>query len=136
MARSMADDVHEAGAPFPGDDRSRFSAWYPLADAHRYAPSAPGVFQIRQARGLFAYPRGKSAMLFYGHAADLAAGVRAFRERHPGLVGEYLCRHQVFDAVGDAESLYRDLLARFHGRFGALPRLHEGAGEAGRDPCR
>jgi hypothetical protein len=129
-----ADDADDAGAlardDARDDDRGRFSAWYPVHHAHRHAPSAPGVFQIRQARGLAVYPRGKSAMLFYGCAADLTAGVRDFHARHPGHAGEYLCRHQVFDAVPAAESLYRELLARFHARFGALPRLHAGAGES------
>ena len=130
---SDADDTNDdAGGLAHDDGHGRFSAWYPVEHAGQHTPSAPGVFQIRQARGLCVYPRGKSAMLFYGCAADLLAGVRDFRARHPGPAGQQLCRHRVFDEELTAESLYLDVLARFHTRFGALPRLHAGAGEPAR----
>ena len=56
-------------------------------------PPSEGVLQLRVARGLLDYPRGKSAMVHYAHAADLRAAARALAAAHAG--DDLLCRHLI-----------------------------------------
>lgn len=46
-----------------------FTSWHPLTSEGIVAlPKLPAAFQVRRETGLVEYPRGKSAMLFYGYA--------------------------------------------------------------------
>ncbi len=105
----------------------KFGAWYPLADAARHAPRAPGVFQVRLAEGLLDYPRGKSAMLHYAAADDVAAAALAFAAAHPGA--PWWCRHTVEPealATAEARALADRLVRDFRVRFGEAPALPPG----------
>jgi hypothetical protein len=95
----------------------RFCPWYPLADAAAHAPANEGVLQVRIAEGLLDYPRGKSAMVHYEHAADVRAAALAFAARHPdrALLGRHL------EPGGDPATIHAKVRAEFVRRFGAPP---------------
>lgn len=97
----------------------RFGPWYPLADARDLAPAAEGVLQLRLASGLIDYPRGKSAMVHYAHAADVRAAALAWAAEHraDGIV----CRHLIEADGGAPAALFAQVMAEFVGRFGAPP---------------
>jgi hypothetical protein len=100
----------------------RFGPWYPLADARDLAPAGEGMLQLRLASGLLDYPRGKSAMVHYEHAADLCAAAMAWARAHgsDGIV----CRHLIeTDAATDLAAFCAKLSDEFVRRFGASPRL-------------
>lgn len=99
----------------------RFGPWYPLAEARDHTPAAEGVLQLRVAEGLLDYPRGKSAMVHYEHAADLRAAAAAWAAAH-GADG-IVCRHLIEapDAT-DLAAFYAKLSEEFVRRFGASPR--------------
>ena len=100
----------------------RFGSWYPLADARDLAPADEGVLQLRLAKGLLDYPRGKSAMVHYEHTLDVRAAAVAFGAVH-GAEG-ILCRHLIeFDAAGDLAAYCARLSDEFVRRFGASPRF-------------
>lgn len=99
-----------------------FGRWYALAEAAAHAPGQPGIFQIRVAKGLLDYPRGKSAMLYYGWADDLGARVTAFAHSHPGA--DWLCRHTIEMTKHEADNLHQtfeQLVSQFERRFGTPP---------------
>ncbi len=98
----------------------RFGPWYPLADARDLAPAAEGVLQLRLAAGLLDYPRGKSAMVHYAHAADVRAAALAWAAAH-GAEG-IVCRHLIEDDGTAPAALYARLIDEFVRRFGAPPR--------------
>lgn len=87
----------------------------------------PGIFQVRIARGLIDYPRGKSAMIHYGWARDLRAAVRDFAAAHPGV--DWLCRHAVELSARERElgleGAFALLVDGFAQRFGTPPRLSD-----------
>jgi hypothetical protein len=99
----------------------RFGPWYPLADARDRAPAVEGVWQLRLASGLLDYPRGKSAMVHYGHAGDVRAAAMAWAAAHgaEGLVYRHLIE------IGDADlaAFYAKLVDEFTRRFGTPPRF-------------
>lgn len=108
----------------------RFCPWYPLEDAAAHAPAEPNVLQLRLVSGLRDYPRGKSAMVHYEHAADARAAARALAERFRGRA--LLCRHLEREEERDQErgqappadpmaATCDKLAAEFLRRFGALP---------------
>ena len=100
----------------------RFGPWYPLADARDLAPAAEGVWQVRLAVGLLDYPRGKSAMVHYGHAGDVGAAAAAWAAAH-GADG-LLCRHLIeVDAATELAAMYAKLSDEFVRRFGTTPQL-------------
>jgi hypothetical protein len=100
----------------------RFGPWYPLADARDLAPAGEGVLQLRLASGLLDYPRGKSAMVHYEHAADLRVAAAAWAGAH-GAAG-IVCRHLIeTDAATDLAAFCARLSDEFVRRFGASPRL-------------
>jgi hypothetical protein len=115
----------------------QFGPWYPLAEARDHSPAAEGVWQVRLASGLVDYPRGKSAMVHYGHATDVRAAALAWAAAHrgdpargpgddPGLgPGTGLvCRHLIeVDAATDLVAFHAKLANEFVRRFGALPRF-------------
>ena len=99
----------------------RFGPWYPLADARDHAPATPGMLQLRLAAGLLDYPRGKSAMVHYEHAADVRTAAAAWAAAH-GSDG-VVCRHLIeTDATTDTAAFCAKLSEEFLRRFGALPR--------------
>jgi hypothetical protein len=102
-----------------------FCPWYALADAGAHTPCTPGVFQVRMARGLLDYPRGKSAMIHYGCAQDVRAAAQAFAAAHPGV--DWLCRHAVALTARELalglDGAFEVLLGSFVQRFGTPPRL-------------
>ena len=100
----------------------RFGPWYPLGDARDLAPAAEGVLQLRLASGLLDYPRGKSAMVHYEHAANVRAAAVAWAAAHgdDGIV----CRHLIeTNATTDHAAFCAKLSDEFVRRFGAPPRL-------------
>ena len=90
-------------------------------------PAGPAVVQVKLAAGLVDYPEGRSAMVLYLWTADLAAfpaeGLPAVRARAEtaGLGAALRFR---FCADPDPARATAALLARFHARFGATPRLN------------
>jgi hypothetical protein len=110
-------------------DTHSFGAWFPLDDAHvASAPDAPAAVQLRRADGsLVAYPRGRSAMVFYFFAARSAREAlrRLFRDEldEPGARGEGPLAFRVLvgdDARAHLERLYESFAAD----FGRAPILH------------
>jgi hypothetical protein len=100
----------------------RFGPWYPLAEARDHAPTGAGMLQLRLASGLRDYPRGKSAMVHYEHAGNVAAAAAAWAAAHgsDGIV----CRHLIeTDATTDPAAFCAKLSDEFVRRFGAPPRL-------------
>jgi hypothetical protein len=98
----------------------RFCPWYPLADARDLAPAGEGVLQLRLGSGLVDYPRGKSAMIHYAHAASVAAAAAAWAAAHgsDGIV----CRHLIEpEPTTDLAAFCAKLSDEFVRRFGALP---------------
>jgi hypothetical protein len=96
----------------------RFGRWYPLAAAAVELPDAPGLYQVRLASGLRAYPRGRSAMIEYGAAASLRAAAAALAAAHPGA--DWWCRVSL-DPVADPPAALARLIDQFVDRFGAPP---------------
>ncbi len=101
----------------------QFCPWYPLADAARHAPVGEGVLQLRLAAGLVDYPRGKSAMVHYEHAADTRTVAIALATRFAGH--DLLCRNLEIAADGavDFEAIHGKVLGDFVRRFGTAPKL-------------
>jgi hypothetical protein len=100
----------------------RFGPWYPLAEARDHAPAAEGVWQLRLASGLVDYPRGKSAMVHYSHAADVRAAAQAWARAHGA--DNLVCRHLIeVDAATDLAAFHAKLSDEFVRRFGELPQL-------------
>ena len=99
----------------------RFVPWYPLAEASKSAPDSAGVYQLKVPSGLRQYPTGKSAMVGYGHATDLASELAELGRADDRNL---LCRHAVELTAHQRENLERvlaELLATFERRFGAPP---------------
>jgi len=100
----------------------RFGSWYPLTEARDRVPPGEGVLQLRLASGLLDYPRGKSAMVHYEHAADLRAAAAAWAAAH-GSAG-IVCRHLIeTEAATDLAAFCAKLSDEFVRRFGAPPRF-------------
>jgi hypothetical protein len=96
----------------------QFGRWYALADAGDHTPATEGVLQLRVATGLVEYPRGKSAMVLYAHAADLRAAAQALASAHAGH--DLLCRHLIeVDPKADLATFCEKLRSDFERRFGA-----------------
>jgi hypothetical protein len=108
----------------------RFCPWYPLAEARDRAPTGEGVLQLRLASGLLDYPRGKSAMVHYAHAANVAEAIEAWAAAH-GAAAEggpdrpaIVCRHLIeSEPTTDLAQFCAKLSDEFVRRFGALPGL-------------
>lgn len=104
----------------------QFVPWYPLSEAGQWAPASPGVFQVRVREGLLDYPRGKSAMVYYGAGDDVRAEAEALAAAYPDR--DWLCRHAVDMTAWERENprlaceLY---LERFRARFGSPPMIPE-----------
>ncbi len=98
----------------------QFGPWYPLADAGDHAPAEPGMLQLRLARGLIDYPRGKSAMVWYEHASDVCAAALALAAAHAGAA--LVCRHLIeIPPATDLVAFCAKLTGEFVRRFGEAP---------------
>lgn len=88
-------------------------------------PRVAGTVQVKVARGLVAYPRGRSAMVFYASAPDLR---RLVADRAAALVaaadaaglGPLRLRWREGDPSRDGAEIF----ALFVERFGAVPILN------------
>ena len=106
-----------------------FGRWYPLVEAAAHAPVGPGVYQVRLAQGLVAYPTGRSAMIHYAAAADLRRAVAELARIHAGRA--WLCRFAepapaaARDSTTAADVMLSELLTAFRRRFGAPPGFPE-----------
>ena len=101
-----------------------FGRWYPLPEAAARAPARAGVLQLRVAEGLVDYPRGKSAMVHYQAATNMADTAGDLARRFAGEV--LWCRHTEELSPGEARDVVAAcgaLVDRFKARFGAEPRL-------------
>lgn len=102
----------------------RFGPWQPLDHAGALAPAGPGVLQLRADR-LFALPRGKSAMVFYAAAPELAAYVGGAEGR--AALAAAAAAGACWIRFGSSAEPDRDLdrlLRQFDERFGARPPGH------------
>jgi hypothetical protein len=117
-----------------------FSSWHPLTRetvAH-HAPDSPCVLQVRVAKGVLDYPRGRSAMILYTYAertTSEALEVQLGDELdEPGARGFGPLRVRwLVPRPGDSESCRQHLgalLDRFEARFGARPRLQPSPSDA------
>jgi hypothetical protein len=98
----------------------RFGPWYALAIAGDHAPAGENVLQLRRATGLLDYPRGKSAMVWYGHAPDARATACALARAHAGE--DLVCRHLIeIDDPTDLGAFCDKLRSEFVRRFGTAP---------------
>ena len=97
-----------------------FCPWYPLAEAAAHAPDGEGVLQVRVAEGLVDYPRGKSAMVHYEHAASVRAAALALAARVTGGP-PLLARHLEPGDPGEPAAIHAKVLGEFIRRFGAPP---------------
>ncbi|MBK9072638.1 MAG: hypothetical protein IPL79_16810 [Myxococcales bacterium] len=106
-----------------------FGRWYPLAAFAEHIEAGVGVFQVKLAKGLIDYPKGKSAMIHYGYGASLrdeVGSLVAVKQTAGGQVDAWMCRHTIEFPSGrvmEAQHLYERLLAQFVSRFGSEPRL-------------
>jgi hypothetical protein len=102
-----------------------FGPWLPLDGAA--APDGPGCLQVRAgqgAAGLYDYPRGRSAMVYYGASDERVADALArFREQLPP--GERASLYVRFEGGAAARARCARLLDQFVARFGAAPRLNQ-----------
>ena len=103
-----------------------FSPWRDV-DAPGALPAGPAVVQVKLAAGLVDYPGGRSAMVLYLWTHDLEAlpasvlpAIRA-RVAEGGLAAPLRFR---FRPDANPARATAALLARFHARFGAIPRLN------------
>ena len=82
------------------------------------------MLQVRLGTGLIDYPKGKSAMVHYEHAADVRAAATALAAGHVGE--DLVCRHleiEPGEAV-DAAAFHAKVREEFIRRFGAPPAFH------------
>lgn len=102
-----------------------FSSWYALTEEslEANAPDEPAAIQVRRTGGLVDYPSGKSAMVFYGLADDVAARLAELFDDElaaPGTrgFGSLQFRYYIGD---DPRGYIEKVLHRFVQRFGRPP---------------
>lgn len=101
----------------------RFCSWYTAEEIAARAPEGPGVFQVRVAE-LLRYPKGRSAMIHYGHGEALRETMQAWAEARGPADARY--RHaEELGSRTPAQALAR-IESRFVDRFGERPRPEEG----------
>lgn len=96
----------------------KFGPWHPLEASAERLPARAGVLQVRLARGLVRYPRGKSAMIRYAGADDVRRLAAELAAAHPGA--PWLCRASEGECADPAAAAAR-MIAEFDERFGACP---------------
>lgn len=108
----------------------QFGDWQPLTSAGvDDALDGPAAVQVARAdRQLVAYPRGKSAMVFYFYAARSAREAlrRLFDDEllEPGARGEGPLVFRVCAGGEPAKAWLEELFERFVTDFGRAPLLH------------
>jgi hypothetical protein len=115
----------------PDDPGPGFGPWLPLepTSVDAEAPDVPAAVQLRRAdRQLVAYPRGRSAMVFYFYAARSAreALKRLFRDElvEPGARGEGPLEFRCSTGGEAVQRRLETLYDRFVEEFGRAPILH------------
>ncbi len=104
----------------------RFSDWLTFDKIAEQVPKEPGLFQIKIREGLLSYPRGKSAMFYYGYSADLNYGLLKFSQDvlpHLKVGAEVLFARWM--AAEDFEIRFKNQLDLFHSNFGSFPLGNE-----------
>ncbi len=104
----------------------RFCDWHKLSEDKLDAPEEAGIFQVRVAEGLLSYPKGKSAMFYYGYASNLKNGLAGFVHNVLPLLEvnrEVLLVRWM--PVPDTEIRFQGYLEAFHAKFGTLPLGNE-----------
>lgn len=100
----------------------RFGLWYPLSSAGDHAPADPGILQLRLAKGLIDYPKGKSAMVHYAQDKDIRAAALALASAHAATSSGLVCRHLIeIPEAMELGGFYAKLLGEFERRFGSPP---------------
>ena len=107
-----------------------FGPWIPLTrEGVAHAPDGPAAVQVgTEDRRLVAYPKGKSAMVFYLYAQRSAKEtlLRVFADEldERGARGQGPLAYRVLEG-GDAVRAHLErLFAEFEERFGDAPVLH------------
>lgn len=102
----------------------RFGSWYPLSAAGDHSPEVEGILQVRLSTGLLDYPRGKSAMVWYGHVPNVRAAALALAGAHVTRPhGDLVARHLIeIEVATDLGVFCAKLRADFVRRFGAPPQ--------------
>jgi len=109
-----------------------FGIWHELMAAPAAAPAAPGVLQARAEQPL-PYPRGKSAMVFYGASVageDLRGYVTGRGAGELRQASDAGARFVRFGVTARPESELERLLGQFVARFGAPPTGNASPGSA------
>jgi hypothetical protein len=100
----------------------RFGLWYPLSSAGDHAPAETGILQLRLAKGLIDYPKGKSAMVHYAKVENTRAAALALASAHADSVEGLVCRHLIeIPEAMELGTFYAKLLGEFERRFGSPP---------------
>ncbi len=104
----------------------RFSDWLTFDVIAEQVPKEPGLFQIKTREGLLSYPRGKSAMFYYGYSEDLNYGLQKFsRDILPPLKMKAEILFARWMAAEDFEIRFKNQLDLFRSNFGSFPLGNE-----------
>ena len=104
----------------------RFSDWLTFEEFAEQVPKEPGLFQIKMREGLLSYPRGKSAMFYYGYSEDLNYGLLKFsRDILPPLKMKAETLFARWMAAEDFEIRFKNQLDLFRSNFGSFPLGNE-----------
>ena len=106
-----------------------FSSWYELTDENleANAPGQKAAIQVRRADGLVDYPSGKSAMVWYGIADDVAGVLRdqfADELDQPGIRGCGTLEFRYYAGPRPRERIEK-VAKRFVQRFGSPPVFND-----------
>lgn len=103
------------------DAAHRFSIWRHTDPATAdSATTGSGVLQIKTSGSLRRYPKGKSAMLWYGSADNCRATLKQLLPKLAAAFPHESLRWRV-RTTDNATQEYQRLLDRFIGRFGTSP---------------
>ena len=105
---------------------NKFSDWISFGQIEKKFPKAPGLFQVKVKGGLLSYPKGKSAMFYYGYTSNLHRGAVNFRSKILPLLEvneEALLIRWM--SVKEVEAKFQLYLNTFYKRFGSLPLGNE-----------
>lgn len=104
----------------------RYSDWSTLDKIGENLPIEPGLFQIRVREGLLTYPKGKTAMFYYGYASNLKHGLLKFRENIlPLLEANEDALYVRWMPADKVEERFQNYLNSFLTNFGAMPLGNE-----------
>jgi len=98
-----------------GGIRTNFLPWYPLGNLPTL-PSSAGVFQVKVKGHLFSYPKGQSAMVYYGRGPNLREAIEEIASKYQDQ--RLCCRHQEHE---NYEGLYALVSTQFMQRFQQMP---------------